>query len=398
MPAVNPQVLVWARESAGLDLGAAARKLSVKGSKSATAEENLREYEEGGRQPSRSLILRMSKQYRRPLLTFYLSEPPRAGDRGEDFRTLAHDIDPAQNAMVDALVRGVRARQEIVKDALLSAQEGDQIAFVASYPMEGGVERLVALIKQEIGFDPGHYRDARTQEDAFRYLRACVESAGVFTLLLGNLGSHHSNIGVDEFRGFALADQVAPFIVINDQDAKAAWSMTLLHELAHLWLGETGVSGRSIERQVERFCNEVASEILLPESELVESISFSALAEWEATIQEIDDAASRFMVSSRLVAFRLLQRDAIDGGTYSRLATYFQNRYETFRSEEKSRARKSDNGPSYYVVRRHRLGSALLNASERLLRSGELSTTRAATVLGVRALNVEKVLQARRPV
>ena len=86
-------------------------------------------------------------------------------------------------------------------------------------------------------------------------LRAKVESAGVFVLLIGNLGSHHSALGLEAFRGFALADPIAPFIVINDQDAKAAWSFTLLHELAHLWVGATGVSGQFTEGQLERFYN-----------------------------------------------------------------------------------------------------------------------------------------------
>jgi Zn-dependent peptidase ImmA (M78 family) len=82
-------------------------------------------------------------------------------------------------------------------------------------------------------------------------------------LLAGNLGSHHSAIPVSAFRGFAIADPIAPFIVINDGDAKAAWSFTLLHELVHLWLGATGVSGGVPEMQIERFCNEVAGAFLL---------------------------------------------------------------------------------------------------------------------------------------
>ncbi|MBK7541942.1 MAG: ImmA/IrrE family metallo-endopeptidase [Candidatus Competibacteraceae bacterium] len=129
---------------------------------------------------------------------------------------------------------------------------------------------MVEQIQKSFGFDQKKYRSFRTQDDAFKYLRACVEGAGVFTLLLGNLGSHHTNLSTEVFRGFALSDDIAPFIVINDQDAKLAWSVTLLHEVAHLWLGKTGISGGSIERTLEKFCNEVASEILLPEIEIRE--------------------------------------------------------------------------------------------------------------------------------
>src|SRR3546814_17037769 len=64
---------------------------------------------------------------------------------------------------------------------------------------------------------------------------------------------------IDAFRGFALADPIAPFVVINDRDAKTAWSFTLLHEVAHLWIGATGVSGGHFEGSTEQFCNDVAS-------------------------------------------------------------------------------------------------------------------------------------------
>jgi Zn-dependent peptidase ImmA (M78 family)/transcriptional regulator with XRE-family HTH domain len=396
MPAVNPDVLIWARESAGLDLETAARRLGIKETKTALPQEKLQRYEEGAKEPSRSLILKMAAQYRRPLLAFYLREPPKAGDRGEDYRTLTHDVDPAQNAIVDALVRSVRARQEIIKDALISAQDREPLAFVGSAELEAGSTALASQIIASSGFERETYRKAGSQEEAFQYLRSRVEGTGVFTLLVGNLGSHHTNIGVEEFRGFALADEIAPFIVINDQDAKVAWSTTLLHELAHLWIGETGISGRSIERTVEKFCNEVASEVLLPEAELEERFPFDSLAETSAAISEIDDFAKRCKVSSRLVAFRLLRRNKISSADYGVLDTHFQQRYENAKAEAKSRAKANEGGPSYYVVRRHRLGAALLSTSERLLRSGELSTTRVATLLGVRALNVEKLLQASR--
>ena len=73
-------------------------------------------------------------------------------------------------------------------------------------------------------------------EDAFRLLRSRTEDAGVFVLLKGDLGSHHTAIDVEVFRGLAIADDVAPFVVINDNDSRAAWSFTLLHELTHLLL------------------------------------------------------------------------------------------------------------------------------------------------------------------
>ncbi len=75
------------------------------------------------------------------------------------------------------------------------------------------------------------------------YLREGAEKARAFVLLMGNLGNHHTGLDARALRGFAFADPIAPFVVINKNNSRAAWSVMLLHELAHLWLGQTSVSG-----------------------------------------------------------------------------------------------------------------------------------------------------------
>ena len=129
---------------------------------------------------------------------------------------------------------------------------------------------LVGRIPGRIEFSLREFRQRSSVGHAFTYLREKLEASGIFVVLLGNLGSHHTNIPEKTFRGYAIADPIAPFIVVNDQDAKAAWSFTAFHEAVHLWLGNTGVSSVSTDAQIERYCNEVAGEILLPGSEINE--------------------------------------------------------------------------------------------------------------------------------
>ena len=88
-------------------------------------------------------------------------------------------------------------------------------------------------------------------------------------LVLGDLGSYHTELSVEVFRGVALADEFAPFVVINPRDSAAGRCFTLLHELVHLWLGEPGISGGDPLDPVEAFCNNVASRFFLPDEELV---------------------------------------------------------------------------------------------------------------------------------
>jgi len=184
----------------------------------------------------------MAKTYRRSLLTFYLAEPPRKGDRGNDFRSLPqqHTI---EEPLVDALVRDVRTRQSIMRSALEDDEDSHPLSFIGSMQMTDGVDALAASISGTIGFDLAEFRAQASVDDAFAYIRGKAETAGVFVLLIGNLGNHHTDVEVAAFRGFALADTLAPFVVVNDHDAHSAWSFTLIHELAHLWLGQTGISG-----------------------------------------------------------------------------------------------------------------------------------------------------------
>ena len=99
---VNPAVLIWARETAGLTLDEAATKLFTDGV-NATALEKLVAMEDGEKEPTRTQLAKFAGVYKRPLLTFYLAEPPRAGRRGQDFRQSPDSRTTRENAMLDAL-------------------------------------------------------------------------------------------------------------------------------------------------------------------------------------------------------------------------------------------------------------------------------------------------------
>lgn len=336
------------------------------------------------------MLSKMAKVYRRSLLTFYLPAPPRKGDRGEDFRTVVADRTVEADADVDALVRDLRARQSLVRAVLEDDEDVQQLAFVGSATMNDGVHALAKSIEQMLGVTRAQYRAQKDAESAFALLRERAEHAGVFVLLIGNLGSHHSAIPVEAFRGFAIADPSAPFIVINDGDTRAAWSFTLLHELAHLWLGATGVSGGGApEKQIERFCNDVAGEFLLPQAD-VQAINLVGL-DINARIDVITDHANRWRVSRQMVAYGLFKAGRITREAWRSLEAGIRERWMAERRREKDRPKDSD-GPSYYVVRRHRLGHAMLDFARRYTDAGALSPSKAAKVLGVKPRSVYPLL------
>jgi Zn-dependent peptidase ImmA (M78 family) len=202
------------------------------------------------------------------------------------------------------------------------------------------------------------------------------------------------------FRGFAVADSVAPFIVINDHDARTARPFTLIHELAHIFIGESGVSGavESVKEntevgRVEKFCNEVASLVLLPPhfadrrpAELFRGDKTSASTYIEAI-------ARRWMVSEPLVAFRLRGLGWISSALYRDLAASYSARWTSFKANAKIANREKEGGPDYYVLKQNRLGDALMGVVYRTVRENRLTHTRAARVLGVSPSTVEPLLR-----
>ena len=415
MPAVNPEILVWARETAGLTLQDAVAKVRISDARGVAAVDRLAAIERGEREPPRPILVRMAQHYRRPLLTFYLTAPPPRGDRGADFRTLPVARSAETDALIDALVRNVRSRQSMVRAALDAEDEAEPLPFVGTLirhegaPIDteflrnvlrqkSGVARLsrraAESLRQVLGvkLTAAQYHLQPNAEAAFALLRSQTEDAGVFVLLKGDLGSHHTSIGVDVFRGFAIADDVAPFVVINDKDSMPAWSFTLLHELVHLLLGQTGISGASSGTRIEEFCNSVAAEWMLPAKTLdeIEIDRHRDIAEQRLRISEF---ARQRNLSHTMVAYRLLRADRIDQQTFDHLRADFGERWRHERDRRRAKARESDGGPNYYVVRRHRVGQALLRFSRRMMDSGALSTTKTARILGVKPAQVDKLLR-----
>jgi Zn-dependent peptidase ImmA (M78 family) len=356
-----------------------------------SAVDRLEAMEVGEEEPSRTIISKMAKAYRRPLIAFYLAEPPRTGDRGEDFRTLPGK--EQYSADLDALVRDIKARQGLIR-SILEDDEAMRLDFVGSATMDEPVQKLASRITERLGFSMPQFRAAKSPDEAFAYVRERIEENGVYVLLLGNLGSFHTNIPVELFRGFALADDVAPVIVINDQDARTAWSFTALHELVHIWLGQTGISGTDAENYIERYCNDVAGEFLLPARELrfmtnVAHLSVATVAE------QISQFAEAHRVSRAMVAYKLYRTGMIDKTTWAALDERFRREWRDYKHREAQKGKTAEGGPNYYVVRRHRIGAALLGLVRRSLDEGTITYTKASRLLGVKPRNVEPLLSMR---
>jgi Zn-dependent peptidase ImmA (M78 family) len=388
MPKVNPEILVWARKTAGLSREEAIRKLGIRDAWGIKAVDRLSSLESGETDPTRPTLVKMAKQYRRPLVTFYLSKPPQKGDRGADFRTLPSEPDPAANALLDALIRDVQARQSMVRAALEDEEEAEPLKFIGSRRIQDGRGVVLDSLKKTLDVSLSEYHSQPNASSAFDLLRASAGRAGVFVLLKGDLGNYLTAIYTEIFRGLSSADEIAPFVVINDRDAVAAWSFTLLHELVHLILGQTGVGSFRVDNNIERFCNDVAGDFLLPERD-VKAIGLKGAHSIKDRIEWIDDFARRRNLSRAMVTYRAYRSDEIEREDYETLASHFRQQWQQERTNRRERARNREVKIDYYVIRRHRIGNELIALVSRMMDSGSLTTAKAAKILGVKLSQVQ---------
>jgi Zn-dependent peptidase ImmA (M78 family) len=203
-------------------------------------------------------------------------------------------------------------------------------------------------------------------EDALRQLIDRVENVGVLVMVSSIVGADtHRKLSPKEFRGFALADPLAPLIFVNGADTKAAQIFTLVHELAHIWLGGSALSdapmAQSSQNETELWCNHVAAEVLVPLSVI------RAEYRGEATAAELERLARKYRVSTLVILKRLFDARLFDWEDY-------RERYaaERDRVMEAMTRRSDPGGGNYYYTQP-------LRSSRRLARAIIIDTLEGGT-------------------
>ncbi|MEO1333773.1 MAG: XRE family transcriptional regulator [Myxococcota bacterium] len=378
-PPINPDLLRHARESAGLIPSEAASKLGLRDSSQGAAEDRVRAWESGKQRPTRNQLERLSEIYRRPILYFFLSRVPPADKRLPDFRVVGHkrELSP----LLAALVRMLQTRHDELR-LLLEDLESPPIDVVASVNISSTTPaELADRIRNDLELDHTLKGSRKGPEATLKVLRGACERAGIFVWMAGNLGSHHSSVGTDEFRGMAFADPLAPLIVVNPNDAKGALVFTLVHELAHIWLGETGLSNAApfdAEQEkddVEAFCNQTAEELLLPEREVFDTWESSSDVEPKRLAAII---AQEFGVSHTAAAFRMRRLGLIDDYEWHNLRAEFHRRWLTSRTSA-----SQGGGPTFYQMKQYEVGRPVVRLVSAAVNSGSLTPTRASRILQI---------------
>jgi Zn-dependent peptidase ImmA (M78 family) len=290
---VKPTLLRWARYRAGLDLDDLAGRFP-----------RLADWESGERHPTIRQLEEFAKATRTPVGYLFLPEPPTERVPIPDFRTIGNRrIEHPSPDLLDTIYL-CQQRQEWYRD--FARSQGDEsLRFVGSATLRNDVKETATLIRDQLGFDLEARRQMPTWTEALRRFIEEADAIGVLVMVNGVVSNNnYRKLDPDEFRGFALSDPLAPLVFINGADTKAAQMFTLAHEIVHIWLGQSALSDiapiGTPTHDVERWCNEVAAELLVPLAVLRSEIRRN-----EELRDALDRLARRFKVSTLVILRRI---------------------------------------------------------------------------------------------
>jgi Zn-dependent peptidase ImmA (M78 family) len=369
--AVKPELLGWARSRAGLSVPALHRKFP-----------QLEAWERGEAQPTLRQLENFAKATFTPIGFLFLEQPPVERVPIPDFRTVAnvHVGHPTPD-LLDTIYL-CQQRQDWYRD-FAASMGGEPLLFVGSARPADNVVTTAAGIRSALGLDLEERRRIPTWTDALRRFIEQADTLGVLVMVSGVVGSNNRRkLDPQEFRGFALADNLSPLVFINGADTKAAQMFTLAHELAHVWLGQSAVSdaeARTVpDHAVERWCNQMAAELLVPLEALRDAYDGRPQLS-----QEIGRLARLFKVSTLVILRRIYDADGLTRDAY-------RTAYET--ELVRLRALPAGSGGNFYLTLGARVGRTFASALVGSTLEGRTSFTEAFRLLGFKKMATFKEL------
>ena len=338
---VKPALLRWARDRAGFDVDELAQRFP-----------RFAAWERETARPTLKQLEQFAKSTHTPIGFLFLPEPPVEHVPIPDLRTAGNRrIEHPSPDLLDTLYL-CQQRQEWYRDFVRSQAE-EPLGFVGSATINSNVEATAASMRRALGFDLEERRQTPTWTDALRRFIEQADALGVLVMVNGVVGNNnYRKLDPDEFRGFALADGLAPLVFINGADTKAAQMFTLAHELAHIWLGETALSDVSPvtvpTNQVEQWCNRIAAELLVPLAVLRTDYQRG-----EELRGALDRLARRFKVSTLVILRRV--HDA-GGLTQDQLWHAYQQELARLRAMPRA------SGGDFYLTQAARVGKRFARA------------------------------------
>lgn len=380
---ITPNVLQWARESARMSEEVAAARVSV-------SVERLKEWENGLEQPTIHQAQTLAKAYKRPFALLFLPDIPRDFQPLQDFRSSGSKSLTTSSIFI---IREVQQKQAWISD-LYKENDEEKLPFVGRFSTDDNPAVVARDLLKTLDINPLNYRTANPIKE---WINA-AESKGIFVSRTSFINSHLT-LDSEELQGFVISDPFAPFVFVNSEDWNAPQLFTLVHELAHIWIAETGLSNdvepenRNAQKYhpVELFCNEVAANALMP-IEFFDGLNATTFSNAKLLFR----AAKLLGVSSFALLVRSFNLNKISDFNYHRLKHDAEAEFAAFLQREaeknqKLKETKKATGPDYYLLQMNRNGRLFTQTVIDSFKGGFIEPTMASQLLNVQVNKFPKL-------
>jgi Zn-dependent peptidase ImmA (M78 family) len=369
---VQPRLLKWARETANMTSAEVAQKFNKRA-------EDVEDWEEGRSAPTYSQLERLAYDvYKRPLAIFFLPDPPAEPRPRSEFRSLPEaDLTLLQRQTV-LLIRKGHSYQAALGELYEGRNPVDRPIFrELTLRTDRPISRQAVQIRTALEVSLDTVRAEPDANSALKLWRGAIESKGIFVF--------KDSFKQRDISGFCLVHPEFPIILINNSTTKTRQIFSLIHELTHLLFNRSGISrfdDRGIDelpqqdRSVERFCNAMAAEVLVPTADFE-----IAVREWggdprTASDDSFGELASRYHVSRSVILRRFLEE-----GRVTR-EFYLQKDREWIAQVEKARE-----GGDYYNTQGVYLSERFLRDVVSRYARRLITKSEAADLIGVKPRN-----------
>jgi len=378
---ITPNVLKWARESARMSEKTASDKVHV-------PVEKLKEWEEGINQPTIRQAETLAKAYKRPFALFFLPEAPKDFQPLQDFRQKT--AKPLGTASI-FIIREIQQKQAWIREVFEENKEVP-LSFVGRFSLNDNPAIVASDIINTIQVYPPQYSiDSPIKEWIDK-----AETNGIF---ISRTSFIHSRLTLDskEIQGFTIADSYAPFVFVNSKDWIAPQLFTLIHELAHIWIAESGVSNE-IEPElkhkdeihpVELFCNEVAANVLMP-ADVMKKLDAPIFN----SAKRVFKTAKTLGVSTFAFLVRALNLKLISLYKYRNLKNEAEMEFKAFLLYEeiqKAKQKKQKGGPNSYLLRLNKNSRLFTQIVLDAFRGGSIEPSQASSLLNTQVNKFSKL-------
>ena len=345
---VSPTILKWVSEHIARDV------LSSK------IQDYLDSWINGEKQPTFNQIEKVSKATGIPLGYFFLQIPPDEDTSFVDYRTVdSIDLNNPSRNLIDTM-HDMSQIQEWMRNYMI-AEGFSKCNYVGRYKDAQDANSFANEIRALLNLNVDWYKTVKNVNESFRIIRSKISDLGTIVMMNGIVENNtHRTLDIGEFRAFTIVDEYAPLIFINANDSMNGRLFSLLHEFAHICIGENSLyndrfsTGTKVKR-AEVICNAVAAEILVPQSMFV--AEWKSLSDDISAEKAIDVLARSFRCGQTVIARKAYDNKYIDYNLYQKIAQLAIKLYNESRHRKKE---KGESGGNYYTTAASRIDNRFL--------------------------------------